>query len=62
MRSPLIGRSGDNRLFDGDDAVVHITEKAASTASLPVGGHADSIGPGGKRIGKVGEVNGMHGV
>jgi hypothetical protein len=33
----------DDRLFDGDDTVIHTTEKAAATADLPVGGHLDSI-------------------
>lgn len=34
---------GDNRLFDGDDAMLHITESAAATAGLPVGDRVDSV-------------------
>jgi hypothetical protein len=44
-------------LFDDDDTVVHITEKAADTAGVPVGGHVDSIEPSEERIEKVSETH-----
>lgn len=55
--SRLTRTLGYNRLFDGEDAMVQITEKAAVTAGLPqVVGRAESIdesekkGPNEERI------------